>query len=68
MKNFNKIKFLQKSLVASCVMVVGSASAAVPASVSTALGDAATDVATVGGLAIVAVLAGVVFKYMRRAF
>lgn len=43
-----------------------TAQAAVPAGATSALGDAATDAATVGGLALVAVVAAAAFKYLRR--
>jgi len=46
---------------------IGSASAAVPADVSTALGDLKTDVTTVAGLAFSAFLVIVLFLYMRKA-
>jgi hypothetical protein len=42
------------------------ASAAVPAGVTDAMADAAADAATIGGLALVAVVAAVAFKYVRR--
>jgi hypothetical protein len=62
-KVLRKIGFTAVAFLAS----VGAASAAVPAGVSTSLGDAATDAATVGGLALVAIVSAVAFKYMRRA-
>lgn len=65
-----KLTVFQQKLIAAGSLVavsIGSASAAVPAAVSTALGDAATDAVTVGGLAMVAVVAAVAFKYLRRA-
>jgi hypothetical protein len=49
------------------VLSVGSASAAVSAGVTTALGDSATDVATVGGLVLVAIVGAATFKYIRKA-
>lgn len=45
----------------------GSAFAAVPADVSTALTDAKADSLTVAGLALVIIIAIAAFKYMRRA-
>lgn len=60
-------KRLAQASTAVAVSTVTAVQAALPASVSTALGDAATDTATVGGLAFVAVLGAVVFKYWRRA-
>ena len=58
-----------KGVQLSAVVVagIGSASAAIPAGVSTALGDAASDAGSIGGLALVAVVAAVAFKYARRA-
>lgn len=47
--------------------LIGGAQAAVPASVTTALGDAATDSATVAGLALAVVVGIAAFRYMRRA-
>lgn len=59
-----------RSFVAPVVGVVsvlpGVALAAVPASVTTALGDAATDVAVVAGLGLVVFLAAYSIKVMRR--
>ena len=46
---------------------ISSSYAAVSATVSTALGDAATDVGTVGALVLVAIVAAATFKYIRRA-
>lgn len=45
----------------------GSASAAVPADVTTNLQTLATDVAAVGSLVLIAIVAAVAFKYLRRA-
>jgi len=44
-----------------------AAFAAVPANVSTALGDGLADAGTVAGLALIIVISIAVFKYMRRA-
>lgn len=44
-----------------------SAFAAVPANVSTALGEALTDATTVAGLALIIVVGIAAFRYMRRA-
>lgn len=56
------------SLVLSGLVVTsGSAFAAVPASVTTALTDAATDSVTVAGLALAIIVGIAAFKYMRRA-
>jgi hypothetical protein len=54
------------SVATALISAANLAAAAVPADVSTALGDAAADAATVGGLALVAVVAAVAFKYLRR--
>lgn len=62
-----KIKGKIVSVVAGFFGVTAAASAAVPVGVSTALGDSATDAATIGGLALVAVVAAVSLKYARRA-
>lgn len=59
-----------RSLVAgSAVMAAGiaPAMAAVSTEVSTALSDAKADVATVGGLVLVVIVAAAAFKYMHRA-
>lgn len=48
-------------------MGVGSAFAAVPTEVTTALGDAKTDAVAVAALAIVIVVAIAAFKYMKSA-
>jgi hypothetical protein len=53
--------------VAAMTVAAGSASAAVPESVTTALGDAATDGASVAGLVLVVIVGIAAFKYMQRA-
>lgn len=45
---------------------IGSAMAAVPANVSTALSDGLTDASAVAALGLIIVVAIAVFKYMRR--
>lgn len=45
---------------------IGSAFAAVPANVSTALSDGLTDASAVAALGLIIVVAIAVFKYMRR--
>lgn len=45
----------------------GTAQAAVPAGVTTALGDGLTDATAVAALALIIVVGIAVFKYMRRA-
>ena len=42
--------------------------AAVPSEVTTALGDMKTDALTVAGLVLVAIIAVVAFKFMRKGF
>lgn len=51
----------------SLISFAGSVFAAVPTEVSTALTDAATDVVSVGGLALIAIVGAAAFKYMRRS-
>lgn len=64
---FTMKKNVLVSTVVLLVASVGSASAAVDAGVTTALGTAATDGATIGG-AVLAVIVGIAaFKYLRRA-
>lgn len=46
----------------------GSAMAAVPTEVTTALADMKADALTVAGLVLVAVIAVVAFKFMRKGF
>ena len=53
--------------VGMLVLVPSSAFAAVPANVTTALGDALTDATTVAGLALIIVVGIAAFRYMRRA-
>jgi hypothetical protein len=48
-------------------LMAGSAFAAVPVDVTTALTDAKADSLTVAGLALVIIIAIAAFKYMRRA-
>jgi VIT1/CCC1 family predicted Fe2+/Mn2+ transporter len=54
-------------VLAGLVATTGSAFAAVPASVTTALTDAAADSVTVAGLALAIIVGIAAFKYMRRA-
>lgn len=53
-------------LASLSALLATQAQAAVPVAVTTALGDAATDGAAVAGLALIAVVTVVAFKYMRR--
>lgn len=58
---------MRKFLVpASIFGLIGSAHAAVPTNVSTALTDGATDAAAVAALGLLVVLGVAVIKYMRR--
>lgn len=57
------------ALVPAAVLAsAGSAFAAVPADVSTALTDMKADALTVAGLVIVALIAVMAFKFMRKGF
>jgi hypothetical protein len=62
-------KFGVQSAFVVAVMAAGivPAMAAVDVGVTTALGDAKTDVATIGGLVLVVIIAAAAFKYLRRA-
>lgn len=61
-------KVLAVSTFAAASSLPVVAMAAVPASVTTAIGDAVADVATVGA-AVLGVIIGIyVFKWIRRAF
>lgn len=60
-------KIKRIGLVGSLSLAAGSAMAAVPTDVTTALGDAKTDSLTVAGLALVVIIAIAAFKYMRKA-
>jgi hypothetical protein len=63
------MKNLVKKISVSVALLLASfgAFAAVPAGAATALGELATDVTTVAGLAFTAFLVIVLFAYMRRA-
>jgi hypothetical protein len=67
---FKKLQF-KKLIVASSTAFAAAAStasmAAIDAGVNTALTDAKADVATLGGLVLVVLVAAAAFKYMRRA-
>ena len=56
-----------QALAALAGVVAGNAMAAVPAEVTTALGDAKTDGVTVASAVLVAIVAIFAFKLMRRA-
>lgn len=53
--------------VAGLGLVSFNAMAAVPASVTTAMGDALTDSLAVGALALIVIISIAALKYMRRA-
>lgn len=61
----------KKLIVAASAAAAAAAStasmAALDAGVTTALGEAKGDVATIGGLVLVVLVAAAAFKYMRRA-
>jgi len=61
--------FAARSAVVSGLVfgAVVPAFAAVGTDVTTALADAKTDVATIGGLVLVVIIAAAAFKYLRRA-
>lgn len=59
---------LIKSVVAfASTVAAGSVFAAVPAEVTTAITEAGTDAAVIGGAVLVVIVAIAAFKYMRRA-
>lgn len=65
MKQVKNVFAVGAALVAS---VVSTASfAALDTGITTALGDAKSNVAEIGGLVIVVLVAAAAFKYMRRA-
>ena len=64
------MKKLLTQAAALCVLAtasIGSAIAAVPADVSTAMDTSKTDVGTIGAAVLLIVLAVMVFKWMRGA-
>lgn len=58
---------LKALFAAGSVLTAGSAFAAVPAEVTTAISDAGTDAAVIGGAVLVVLVGIAAFKYMRRA-
>lgn len=64
----NKIATRLSLVPAAVLASAGSAFAAVPAEVSTALTDMKADALTVAGLVIVALIAVMAFKFMRKGF
>ena len=63
-----KIQTRLALIPAAVLASAGSAFAAVPADVTTALTDMKTDALTVAGLVIVALIAVMAFKFMRKGF
>jgi uncharacterized membrane protein len=64
-------KFVKTRLAAVPAFVLataGAAHAAVPENVTTALTDMKADALTVAGLVLVAIIAVVAFKFMRKGF
>ncbi|WP_061237388.1 major capsid protein [Ectopseudomonas composti] len=64
------IRTLRRSLgvcAAVGLLATQQAYAALPAEVSTELGNTKTDVVELGGLVLVVLIAAAAFKYMRRA-
>ncbi|MCQ4285803.1 major capsid protein [Pseudomonas stutzeri] len=61
------MKQLKALFVAGSALVAGSAFAAVPAEVTTAMTEAGTDAAVIGGAVLVVIVGIAAFKYMRRA-
>jgi len=63
-----KIQTRLALIPAAVLASAGSAFAAVPADVTTALTDMKSDALTVAGLVIVALIAVMAFKFMRKGF
>lgn len=61
------MKQLKALFVAGSALVAGSAFAAVPTEVTTAMTEAGTDAAIIGGAVLVVIVGIAAFKYMRRA-
>lgn len=61
------LKVVSASALSAIALASTSAFAALPVNVTTAMTDATADAAELGGLALVAILAAVAFKYARRA-
>lgn len=70
MKLFKQVRRYGSRLVAKVAGVtavgIGSAVAAVPENVTTAMGDGLTDVKTVAAAGLIIVIALAVFRYMKR--
>jgi len=58
---------LKALFAAGSTLVAGSAFAAVPTEVTTAITEAGTDAAVIGGAVLVVIVGIAAFKYMRRA-
>lgn len=59
-------RFVRPASVATLAAAAGSAMAAVPAEVTTALGDMKTDGLVVAGAVLVAIIAIAAIKFMRK--
>lgn len=59
--------FVRAGVVAGAGLLATQAMAEVPAAVNTAITDAGTDAAVIGGLVLVVIVGIAAFKYMRRA-
>ncbi|MFV8621376.1 major capsid protein [Ralstonia nicotianae] len=64
---FKSIKSKAAAVAAGTVALAGSAMAAVPTDVATAMSDSKADTATLAGLALIIVIGIATFKYMRRS-
>lgn len=64
----NKLVKSASVAAGSLVAGVGSALAAVPTEVTTAMTDMKADALTVAGLVLVAIIAVMAFKFMRKGF
>ena len=62
------LKSKKAQLAALSLSSIGSAMAAVPADVTTAMTDAKADVLTIGGAVLLVIVAIAGFRYMKRAF
>jgi len=61
------MKQIKALFAAGSALVAGSAFAEVPAEVTTAMTEAGTDAAVIGGAVLVVIVGIAAFKYMRRA-
>lgn len=67
MNKFATLVRSPRAALAALSLSAGSAFAAVPADVTSAMSEGKTDALTVGGLALVIIIAIAAIKYMRRA-